>query len=342
MGVVQFTDADIKREQETSVMVQTLLCKGVFRGQKVVVRDDGIVYLATKDGGRIILLAVYRDLAFKEAHDSGHTCRTETEAAGEHVDSGHGDDVESKEKGDDVEDEEHRDDVENEGRENDVGHEAVNRLGDGHPYENSQPPELAVSRSSAAPNPLPLQGPAGAAVQGDAETVARQKTIRPGVGKRGRVPDSIDEDVSEDDGQVQLRRTKSSRPTRPSPESRTTRIRRTSLQVTDGIATRTRVQLRLAPYPLADPFDDLGGRTRSPERARAKGHALQSDNDGCVATSDGERAGELDDVCVPTNEREREVELIDGSVPVEGDTTIPRAGTTEQEEEHIYVFDDRG
>ncbi|KAG3042294.1 hypothetical protein PC121_g23135 [Phytophthora cactorum] len=70
MGVVQFTDADIKREQETSVMVQTLLCKGVFRGQKVVVRDDGIVYLATKDGGRIILLAVYRDLAFKEAHDS--------------------------------------------------------------------------------------------------------------------------------------------------------------------------------------------------------------------------------------------------------------------------------
>lgn len=70
-GVVQFTDADIKREQEKSVMVQTIKERGAYRGQKAVIDDHGLVKI-TVDGGetRIILPAVYWALAFKEAHDS--------------------------------------------------------------------------------------------------------------------------------------------------------------------------------------------------------------------------------------------------------------------------------
>ncbi|KAG2881375.1 hypothetical protein PC114_g21586 [Phytophthora cactorum] len=51
-----------------------LLRKGAYRGQKVTVGADGLVYVVTKDGDRIILPAVYWALAFKEAHDSIWAC----------------------------------------------------------------------------------------------------------------------------------------------------------------------------------------------------------------------------------------------------------------------------
>ncbi|POM58645.1 LOW QUALITY PROTEIN: Hypothetical protein PHPALM_36685 [Phytophthora palmivora] len=70
LGTVQFSDADIKREQEKSVMVQTLLRRGVYRGLHVVVRDVVLAYAVHQDGDKIILPAVYWPLAFKEAHDS--------------------------------------------------------------------------------------------------------------------------------------------------------------------------------------------------------------------------------------------------------------------------------
>lgn len=71
MGVVQFTDADIKREQEKSVMVQTIKERGAYRGQKAVIDDNGLVNITVDSGEtRIILPAVYWALAFKEVHDS--------------------------------------------------------------------------------------------------------------------------------------------------------------------------------------------------------------------------------------------------------------------------------
>ncbi|KAE8894481.1 hypothetical protein PF003_g21348 [Phytophthora fragariae] len=71
LGVVQFTDADIEREQGKSVMVQALLKKGKYQGQRVFVKDDGLVNTQVGDGeARVILPAVYWPLAFKEAHDS--------------------------------------------------------------------------------------------------------------------------------------------------------------------------------------------------------------------------------------------------------------------------------
>ncbi|GMF58069.1 unnamed protein product [Phytophthora fragariaefolia] len=71
LGIIQFTDEDIKREQETSVVVQLLIQKGAYRGQRVFVEEDGLVH-AEVDGGqsRVILPVVYWALAFKEAHDS--------------------------------------------------------------------------------------------------------------------------------------------------------------------------------------------------------------------------------------------------------------------------------
>ncbi|KAE8956259.1 hypothetical protein PR002_g31532 [Phytophthora rubi] len=71
LGVVQFTDADIEREQGQSVMVQALLKKGNYQGQRVFVKDDGLVNIQVGDGeARVILPAVYWSLAFTEAHDS--------------------------------------------------------------------------------------------------------------------------------------------------------------------------------------------------------------------------------------------------------------------------------
>ncbi|GMF58780.1 unnamed protein product [Phytophthora fragariaefolia] len=70
LGVVQFTDDDIKREQEKSVMVQSLLRKGAYRGQRVYRDSDGLVRAEVEGGGRIILPVVYWALTFKEAHDS--------------------------------------------------------------------------------------------------------------------------------------------------------------------------------------------------------------------------------------------------------------------------------
>jgi len=71
LGIAQFTDEDVKREQAKSVMVQALKRRGACRGQRVFVADDGLVH-AEVDGGesRIVLPAVYWALAFKEAHDS--------------------------------------------------------------------------------------------------------------------------------------------------------------------------------------------------------------------------------------------------------------------------------
>lgn len=71
LGIVQFTDADIKEEQQKSVMVQTLLEKGMYRGLEVYTKDDGLVYVKlAADEERIVLPVVFWALAFKEAHDS--------------------------------------------------------------------------------------------------------------------------------------------------------------------------------------------------------------------------------------------------------------------------------
>lgn len=70
LGIVQFTDADIKREQSKSVMVQALLRRGAYQGQPVRVRQDGVVCMVKQGEEKVILPAVYWPLAFKEAHDS--------------------------------------------------------------------------------------------------------------------------------------------------------------------------------------------------------------------------------------------------------------------------------
>ncbi|OWZ02367.1 Retroelement, partial [Phytophthora megakarya] len=71
LGVVQFTDADIKEEQRKSIMVQKLRVKGSYRGQRVFTDAEGLVKVDIGDEeNRIVLPAVYWALAFKEAHDS--------------------------------------------------------------------------------------------------------------------------------------------------------------------------------------------------------------------------------------------------------------------------------
>lgn len=70
LGIVQFTDADIKREQSKSVMVQALLRRGTYQGQPVRVRQDGVICMVKQGEEKVILPAVYWPLAFKEAHDS--------------------------------------------------------------------------------------------------------------------------------------------------------------------------------------------------------------------------------------------------------------------------------
>ncbi|KAE9280847.1 hypothetical protein PF008_g28038 [Phytophthora fragariae] len=70
LGVVQFTDDYIKREQGASVMVQSLLRKGAYRGQRVYRAEDGLVHVELEGGDRTILPVIYWALAFKEAHDS--------------------------------------------------------------------------------------------------------------------------------------------------------------------------------------------------------------------------------------------------------------------------------
>ncbi|ETI35812.1 hypothetical protein F443_17923 [Phytophthora nicotianae P1569] len=44
MGVVPFTNDSIRRVLGRSAMVQALLHEGIYRGQKVIVRKDGLVY----------------------------------------------------------------------------------------------------------------------------------------------------------------------------------------------------------------------------------------------------------------------------------------------------------
>ncbi|KAE9293255.1 hypothetical protein PR003_g24549 [Phytophthora rubi] len=67
----ELTDADIEREQGQSVMVQALLKKGKYQGQRIFVKDDGLVNIQVGDGeAGVILPAVYWPLVFKEAHDS--------------------------------------------------------------------------------------------------------------------------------------------------------------------------------------------------------------------------------------------------------------------------------
>ncbi|GMF45417.1 unnamed protein product [Phytophthora fragariaefolia] len=71
MGIVQFTDDDIRREQQQSVMVWTLKEQGSYRGQRVFTDENGLINIETEAGeARPILPAVYWALAFKEAHDS--------------------------------------------------------------------------------------------------------------------------------------------------------------------------------------------------------------------------------------------------------------------------------
>ncbi|KAE9289870.1 hypothetical protein PR003_g25435 [Phytophthora rubi] len=70
LGAVQFTDDYIKREQGASVMVQSLLRKGAYRGQRVYRAEDGLVRVELEGGDRIILPVIYWALAFKEANDS--------------------------------------------------------------------------------------------------------------------------------------------------------------------------------------------------------------------------------------------------------------------------------
>jgi hypothetical protein len=70
LGVVQFSDEDIRREQEKSVMVQTLRRNTHYRGRRVWCDGDGLVREATDVGDRIVLPTIYWALAFKEAHES--------------------------------------------------------------------------------------------------------------------------------------------------------------------------------------------------------------------------------------------------------------------------------
>ncbi|KAJ8569559.1 hypothetical protein ON010_g5700 [Phytophthora cinnamomi] len=71
LGIVQFTDDDIRREQQQSVMVRALKDRGSYRRQRVFTDENGLVTLETEDGEiRVILPAVYWALAFKEAHNS--------------------------------------------------------------------------------------------------------------------------------------------------------------------------------------------------------------------------------------------------------------------------------
>jgi hypothetical protein len=71
LGVVQFTDVDIQREQTKSAMVQKLKERGSYRGRRVCDGEDGLVHVEVEPGQtRILLPAVYWALAYKEAHDS--------------------------------------------------------------------------------------------------------------------------------------------------------------------------------------------------------------------------------------------------------------------------------
>ncbi|KAE9341868.1 hypothetical protein PF008_g10423 [Phytophthora fragariae] len=71
MGVVQFTDDDIRREQQHSVMVRALKERGSYQDQWVFTDEAGLINIETEEGeARVILPAVYWALAFKEAHDS--------------------------------------------------------------------------------------------------------------------------------------------------------------------------------------------------------------------------------------------------------------------------------
>ncbi|KAG3077699.1 hypothetical protein PI125_g21188 [Phytophthora idaei] len=89
------------------------------------------------------------NLLEKMAKDISLDLRKEAEAAGEHVDEEH---------------------------ENDVVHEVVNRHGDARPDGNSQLPGLVDSHTSLIPDPSPLPGPMAAAVTSEAETMTNQKT----------------------------------------------------------------------------------------------------------------------------------------------------------------------
>ncbi|KAE9286879.1 hypothetical protein PF008_g26557 [Phytophthora fragariae] len=71
LGIVQFTDADIQREQQKSAMVRKLKEKGSYRGQRVYQKADGLVYAQVAENEeRVVLPVVFWALAFKEAHDS--------------------------------------------------------------------------------------------------------------------------------------------------------------------------------------------------------------------------------------------------------------------------------
>ncbi|POM70943.1 Gag-pol fusion protein, partial [Phytophthora palmivora] len=64
LGIVQFTDDDVKREQSTSNMVQRLKLKGSYRGKRVYEDDDGLVKVdigplpETQAGNRYVIAAV--------------------------------------------------------------------------------------------------------------------------------------------------------------------------------------------------------------------------------------------------------------------------------------------
>ncbi|GMF15134.1 unnamed protein product [Phytophthora fragariaefolia] len=71
LGIVKFTDDDIKREQTKSVLVQTLNQKGSYRGQSVTTNAYGLVIITLGEAEtRIVLPTIYWALAFKVAHDS--------------------------------------------------------------------------------------------------------------------------------------------------------------------------------------------------------------------------------------------------------------------------------
>ncbi|KAE8988417.1 hypothetical protein PR001_g14086 [Phytophthora rubi] len=71
MGIVQFTDYGIRREQQQSVMVRALKERGSYQGQRVFTDEAGLNNIEMEEGeAREVLPAVYWALAFKEAHDS--------------------------------------------------------------------------------------------------------------------------------------------------------------------------------------------------------------------------------------------------------------------------------
>nr|KAE8921423.1 hypothetical protein PF009_g28298 [Phytophthora fragariae] len=334
LGFVQFTDEDVKREQVKSVMVQTLKQKATYRGQRVFTGEDGIVHAEVGEGeSRIILpakmlesgreLVTHCSFLLPYSYPTNLLDQMAQDIA------------------------------------LDLREEAIAAADIDPEDEESVPQEMPSTASEVSG----VAQPASATVEADEQRPAdRGLQVQPGVEaapasaprragqkrKQAAKPavqqGLLDEADDTTDATTRTSRRKKARPARTASNS-TQR---------DGVASRTRARIRLAPYTNEEAAGDRAGRDESPVRAYARAGVLDPESSNEVADQYADTVMEEAPVAEHAAEQPRGMnqQQEDAMTPSRrgeeqpGDVTVQPAPAhvpdEGDEEPRIYVFAGQG